>query len=113
VGRSTAQFLVFNEFEQRFSTSRLIDCFDEVLLSNIDTRNNTRSIFSINVSGTIAGQSRIRGVGAGLLGSARVQRSSFPPSNVTLPVQGLGAGYNIHEEGQRNSSDEEDFIVIP
>jgi hypothetical protein len=35
---TTVQYLVYNEFEQRFSTSRPLKCFSELLLSDIDTR---------------------------------------------------------------------------
>lgn len=114
LGRSTAQFLVFNEFEQRFSASRPIICFDEVLLSNIDTRNNARSVFSVNVAGTIAGQTRIRAVGAGLVGVARLMKtSSFPPTQPVRPVVGFGAGYNLHQQGERNDAGQEDYIILP
>jgi len=62
-GRVVAQFLVFNEFEQRFSTSALVDCLYNKRISNIDTPNSNRSIFSAGVAGTIAGQTRIQGAG--------------------------------------------------
>jgi hypothetical protein len=118
LGRSTAQFLVFNEFEQRFSTSRPVTCFDETLLSNVDTRNNARSIFSVNVSGTIAGQSRIRPVGSGLLGVARVMKADTSLEDIASevnavglpPVFAPGAGYDLHQQGQREN---EDLIVLP
>jgi len=113
LGAATAQFLVFNEFEQRFSTSRRVECFDEVLLSNIDTRNNQKSIFSINVAGTIAGQTRIRAVGDGLLGVARLMKASFPPSSPRPEVIGIGTGYNLHQEGQRTGSGQEDVLMLP
>ncbi len=45
------QFLVFNEFEQRFSTSTTLTCFDELPLSAIDTSQPERSIFSAGVGG--------------------------------------------------------------
>ena len=35
---TAVQYLVFNEFEQRFSTSRSVRCFSEIVLSDIDTR---------------------------------------------------------------------------
>jgi hypothetical protein len=73
--KTTVQFLVYNEFEQRFSTSRSTGCFSELLLSDIDTRpgsggvpfgdpldNNLFSIFNIFVQGTRTGQTWIRGV---------------------------------------------------
>jgi hypothetical protein len=118
LGRSTAQFLVYNEFEQRFSSSRPVTCFDETLLSNIDTRNNARSIFSVNVSGTVAGQSRIRAVGDGLLGTARAMKVyetdldgiAEAVANGLPPVFGPGAGYDLHQDGQRAG---EDRIVLP
>jgi len=60
----TLQFLVFNEFEQRFSTSTSFSCWREVQISDIDTRigpiGNQQSIFSFNVEGTLTGQTRIR-----------------------------------------------------
>jgi hypothetical protein len=102
-GRTTAQFLVFNEFEQRFSTSRTVDCLFDGAISTIDTRNSARSIFSAGVAGTIAGQTRIRGVGgnatgAGLFGSARLVVGTDD-----------SAGYNLHQQGVGGT----DFIIIP
>jgi len=75
-GVVTAQFLVFNEFEQRFSTSTTVDCFFEEPLSSIGTSVPGRSIFNFAVAGTYAGQTRIRGIGnaptgRGLIGVAR------------------------------------------
>jgi hypothetical protein len=108
----TAQFLVFNEFEQRFSTSRTVDCFYESLLSSIDTRNSVRSIFSAGVGGSIGGQTRIRGVGSaatgrGLLGVARLL--------VHNPITGVdsGAGYNLHQQGNPAVGTPPDLITIP
>jgi hypothetical protein len=68
----TAQFLVFNEFEQRFSTSTPVCCYGVLPLSNIDTTQMSSSIFSVGVQGTLTGQTRIRGVGSpghGLIGT--------------------------------------------
>jgi hypothetical protein len=102
-GQVTAQFLVFNEFEQRFSTSTNVNCFYESEISNIDTPDSGRSIFSFNVAGTLAGQTIIRGVGSsstgnGLLGVARV----FIGDN--------GAAYNLNERG---TSTTPDIITVP
>jgi hypothetical protein len=75
--RTTIQFLVYNEFEQRFSTSYRIACFEDRQISDIDTRlgpsDNFASIFNVAVQGTVSGQSRIRAVsvegeGRGVLG---------------------------------------------
>lgn len=63
---STLQFLIYNEFEQRFSTSTRVTCYRDVQLSDIDTRpgpdGNTFSIFSVGTQGTLTGMSRIRAV---------------------------------------------------
>src|SRR4029077_14705668 len=59
---TTVQFLVFNEFEQRLSTSRAVTCFQEFKISDIDKASTDRSIFSAAVQGTLTGQTRIRGV---------------------------------------------------
>lgn len=74
VGNSAVlQFLVFNEFEQRFSTSTSVTCFREVQLSDIDTRpgpfGNAQSIFNVGVQGTLTGQTRIRPVAGATLGN--------------------------------------------
>jgi hypothetical protein len=108
-GKVTAQFVVFNEFEQRFSTSRLVDCFLESRLGNIDTPNPDRSIFSINVGGTLEGLARIRGVGSastgrGLTGVARtgdaLERSitTAPTNRIVYPSFG-SAAYNLSQDG--------------
>jgi hypothetical protein len=73
-GQSTpavvAQFLVYNEFEQRLSTSRRVECLLDTPISRIDTSQPDRSIFNVQLGGTIMGQARIRGVGGGLTGVA-------------------------------------------
>lgn len=76
-GNVVAQMLVFNEFEQRFSTSARVECLYNKRISNIDTPNSARSIFSAGVAGTIAGQTRIQGAGSadtgnGLTGVAQL-----------------------------------------
>src|SRR6185369_7196066 len=47
----TAQFLVYNEFEQRFSTSRSVNCLLTSQISLLDTTQPTRSIFSVGTAG--------------------------------------------------------------
>jgi hypothetical protein len=75
----TAQMLVYNEFEQRFSTNSRVQCYSATRLSDLDTQpgpaGDQYSIFNVGVQGTITGQTRIRGVrgpdgpfGYGLLG---------------------------------------------
>src|SRR5262245_53192513 len=63
----TVQFLVFNEFEQRFSTSIKISCYEEIRLSDIGSilpgpQGDEFSIFNVGVQGTLTGLSRVRSV---------------------------------------------------
>jgi hypothetical protein len=127
----TVQFLVFNEFEQRFSTSTPIRCFSELPLSDIDTRDRAfkdndpastsdlRSIFNANVQGTLTGQTRIRGVepnpddpanefrGGGMIGVAE----EFHRSNVNdLSSVVSSAAFNIHQSGLRARAN---YIKLP
>lgn len=63
---TTVQFLIYNEFEQRFSTSTKVNCYKEVPLVDIDTRpgpeGDAFSVFSVGVQGTLTGMSRLRSV---------------------------------------------------
>jgi hypothetical protein len=63
---ATIQFLIYNEFEQRFSTSTRINCYADLPLSDIDTRpgidGDAFSIFSVGTQGTLTGMSRLRSV---------------------------------------------------
>jgi hypothetical protein len=102
----TAQFLVYNEFEQRFSTSRGIDCFLASPLSLIDTSQPPRSIFSAGVAGTVAGQSRIQGVNGGLLGLAALGVFSADDDDDDFAT----ATYNLNQDGDREDGD---LIRIP
>ncbi len=125
LSRTVAQFLVFNEFEQRFSTSRTVDCFKEIQLSNMETSDNTRSIFSAGVAGTLTGQTRIRGVvnddnvgrgGNTLIGIAEEFRCEgpqfqFPTCDLVDSLKTVsGTGKNLHFQGRRPQSD---FIYLP
>jgi hypothetical protein len=105
VQRTTLQFLVFNEFEQRFSTSRALECFREIQISNIDTMTNNLSIFSAQVAGTLTGQTRIRGVtgtdpnyGNGVLAIAEEFRRTGT------------AAWNLQTQGVRP---QRDYIYLP
>jgi len=98
-GAAVVQYLVYNEFEQRFSTSRPFQCKQFSLLSSIDTTQNERSIFSAGVSGTLTGQTRINPIGSGVLAVAHEIHTS----------SGL-ADFNVHFQGDRATPD---FIVLP
>jgi hypothetical protein len=100
------QFLIFNEFEQRMSTATRVQCYADTPLSNIDTRvgGEAGSVFNVGVQGTLAGQTRIRGVkdsnttiGQGLLAVAEEFRrdpvtGSVASTAVNLNEVGLPSG---------------------
>ena len=119
---TTAQFLVYNEFEQRFSTSKPVNCFRETRLSNLDTVDNDRSIFSAGVAGTLTGQTRIRGVvstgstgtGNALIGvmeEFRCQGPDFPLCSFVDQERLISStAANLHFQGRRPQSD---FLILP
>jgi hypothetical protein len=119
----TAQYLVFNEFEQRFSTSKKVTCFQEIPLSLIDTVSQENSVFTARVLGTMTGQTRIRGVdnGASGRGYALVAIAEefrcggpewqFPLCNFVNPADLVSStGKNFHFQGRRPRSD---FVYLP
>lgn len=108
----TVQMLIFNEFEQRLSTSRRIQCLEDFQLSDIDTRvgptDDAASIFNIAVQGTLSGQTRLRSVqtddstkGTGIIGIA--MESYFDLS--TVPTFFASDSFNLHEAGARDQGD--------
>lgn len=106
-GSVIAQFLVFNEFEQRFSSSTRVDCVYDRQISNIDTPNSDRSIWSTGVSGTLTGQTRIQGVGSaatgnGLTGIALLSIESDPGVS--------SAAYSLDQMGTTAAGD---LLTIP
>jgi hypothetical protein len=113
-GQAVAQYLVFNEFEQRFSTSRTVRCYQDIPLSRIDTQNRARSIWNVAVAGTLAGQTRVNpigvgsanppGIASGLLGIA-VETHTVPGA----PVQ-KSAAVNVHMSGMREAPD---VMIMP
>lgn len=113
----TAQFLIYNEFEQRFSTSRQVSCVLNSQLSRIDTTQPTRSIFSAGVAGSLAGQTRVRGVNGGLLGvvAENLQSGDTATTRETV-VDGtvsFGAAYNVNQFGERLEEFGGDLYRIP
>jgi hypothetical protein len=118
----TVQFLVFNEFEQRFSASRPLNCWKEFELCHLDHKgvdrgitdfdpasdSCQRSIFSAFVSGTLTGQTRMRGVenddeehGHGILGVAE----EFYRTGESLTTVRATTAFNLHQAGVRPKAD--------
>lgn len=72
-GEATIQYLVWNEFEQRFSTSKSLVCKQNLYISQLDRATGAqreRSIFSAGVSGTLTGQTKAEAIGSGVLALA-------------------------------------------
>ena len=104
-----AQFLVYNEFEQRLSTSRRVECLLDTPISRIDTSQPARSIFSVDLGGTITGQARIRGVGGGLAGVALLSLAT----DFADPSTRLGwASYSLNTVAE-TEEDSPDTIYLP
>ena len=84
-GKATVQYLTFNEFEQRFSVGKSMKVLQDSLLSEIDSPlDPTGSLFQFSFEATLAGQTRIRGVGSGLLAVAVEEHTDFKsPSRVS------------------------------
>lgn len=124
---TTVQFLVFNEFEQRFSASRPIRCFKEFELCSLGTGRDRAisdtdpasnscqfSVFSAYVSGTLTGQTRIRGVedgsflhGNGLVG---IGEEFYRASPSALNTVRATTAFNLHQAGERVRPD---IITVP
>jgi hypothetical protein len=96
---TVAQFLVYNEFGQRFSTSRPITDRVTIPIANIDTSDAARSIFSVNVNGTLAGQTQVVGVGDGLHLLA-FEKHRDPSTDAVH-----AAALEVHHTGARASAD--------
>jgi len=107
-GEVTIQFVVYNEFEQRFSASTTIDCFLNVEVSGIDTTTTpANSVFSRPVLGTDVASAVIMPIPGhgGLLGVAErvVART---------PSDAGRAAYNLHTEGSLVPSTGPDSIRL-
>lgn len=100
-GSAVIQYLTFNEFEQRFSTSRTATCKQNLQLSLIDTTQPTRSIFSCGVSGTLTAQTRATAIGSGMLAIA----DEFHDNGDVF-----SADFNVHFQGDREDGD---IITLP
>ncbi len=115
----TAQMLIYNEFEQRTSSSAKVECFRSTRLSDIDTApgpaGDRFSIFSAFVQGTISGQTRIRGVrgadgnaGYGIIGVATENWRGDPGSEIVYTD-----AFNLHHDGFRDTADAVYLELLP
>lgn len=107
-GVSTIQFIVYNEYEQRFSASTTVDCYLNVEIAGIDTTTTpANSVFSRNVLGTDVGSAVITPVPGhgGLVGVAE---------RVTVLGTGVAgrSAYNLHTQGSLIPSSGPDSIRL-
>ncbi|MBI4515571.1 MAG: hypothetical protein HY699_07125 [Deltaproteobacteria bacterium] len=115
-GAAILQFLIYNEFEQRFSTATRVNCFKEVQLSDIDTRfgvaDNNGSIFNAAVQGTLTGQTRIRPV----VGSSRANRVLILAQERWRtgggPLEYMSTARNVQTIQEVNPNEPPDMILL-
>ena len=93
--QTVAQFLVYNEFGQRFSTSRPVGGRLARPLAAIDTAEPARSIFSVNVAATLAGRTQIVAVGGGVHALAFERHRDRATGVITT------AAIEVHRAGDR------------
>lgn len=104
----TVQFEIFNEFEEKFSASTTIDCWENFFLFEVDSPNDpARSVFSFPVLGTVAAETRITPVpeDGAVIGVAGVTRAD---ANGNLTRVAL----NIHMEGDRFSGSNGEIVDV-
>jgi hypothetical protein len=117
-GSAVVQYLVYNEFEQRFSTSRTVRCQQVLPLSLIDTTQRQRSIFSAGVLGTTVAQTRLTPIGSGVVAVAFESHGVITPLQVgggqgaldDIAARRNTASFNVHYQGDRPDSD---LVVLP
>lgn len=96
----TVQFEIFNEFEERFSTSTPVVCWKSFFLFQVDSPNDPdRSVFSFNRLGTTAAHTRIvpNPDGGAVIGVAGTTRADAQGNLARVLV-------NIHMERDRFSA---------
>jgi hypothetical protein len=104
---STIQFVVYNEFEERFSASTTVTCYLSVELTDIDSPTTfERSIFSVNVLGSEVGHAEITpiqgrdGTTRGVIGvTERYVVAALFDQEDFVSVDFASAAYNLHTEG--------------
>ncbi len=111
--RVVAMVLVYNEFEQRFSTGTVLNCVENIRLVDIDTpagpAGDASSVFSIGTQGTLGGQTRIKGTsvddngfGPGLVGLAH---QYYSPQAGGAPTASSAHHVNVSEFAAQNPPD--------
>ncbi|HEX7407710.1 MAG TPA: hypothetical protein VF515_08695 [Candidatus Binatia bacterium] len=119
----TVQFLVFNEFEQRFSASTTVACYFNLEIARIDTQFSATavdsSVFGRAVLGTDFAQTEItpvvqlNGFTGGLVGVAERIVTVQVAGEFSTTVTAARAAYNLHSEGSLIPATGPDKITMP
>lgn len=112
-GSAVLQFLVFNEFEQRLSTSTDFNCYHDRRLCETTPGQCTRSIWNVAVLGTLSAQTRVQALPLGssnsipsaVLGIALEEHHSLDDASDYRT-----AAFNLVQQGGRSTAD---LITIP
>ena len=97
--RFPVQFLVFDEFEIRFSTSTTVDCWGNFFLADIN------SIFRVSTLESRFAETQMRSADAANSGIVGISEEYH-----RLGDQQARAAFNLHEQGTRPATD---LIFIP
>ncbi len=100
---SVVQFLIYNEFGQRFSTSRTVDGHFFQPLHTFDTAIPQRSIFAVTTAGTLTGHLTVQHIGGGATTLA-LERHESMEGSVSTAVYAPSIG---------RSPLESDLVVLP
>lgn len=98
-GQVTIQFVVYNEFEQRFSASTTVRCYFNEEITSIDSLTDpTRSVFSFQILGTDVADAiitpvvQLDGTSGGVIGVAeRIVTSGSDFGRALINLQGDGS----------------------
>lgn len=112
---STIQFVVYNEFEERFSASTTVTCYLSTELTNLDSSQNPeRSVFSTQVLGTDVASTVITPVinNGGVIGVAERTVSVTETVSSVATTRSARAAYNIHGTGDLVPASGADQITL-
>ena len=109
-GSAVLQFLVFNEFEQRLSTSTSFKCYHEARLCETTPGQCERSIWNVSVLGTLSAQTRIQALPTGSNSSVPSAVLGILQENYVGENDTTTAIVNLHQQGARSTAD---VITIP
>ncbi|MCK6556077.1 hypothetical protein L6Q96_16085 [Candidatus Binatia bacterium] len=115
----TIQFVVYNEYEERFSASTTVTCYLDVELTKIDSPTSPeRSIFSLPVLGSLVGHAELTpvpgpgGAARGVLGVVERFVVAAAEYDGAIAFDPASAAYNLHTKGSLVSETNPDQIRL-